>query len=58
MDVSSDEDVDEEIEESGRIKSASDALQVMDKVIWFSHQFDNKELCESIVKVITGLQGL
>ena len=58
MNVSSDEDVDEEIEDSGRIKSASDALQVMDKVIRFSHQFDNEELCESIVKVIMGLQGL
>ena len=58
MNVSSDEDVDEEIEDSGRIKSASDALQVMDKVIPFSHQFDNEELCESIVKVIMGLQGL
>ena len=41
-----------------RIKSASDALQVMDKVIRFSHQFDNEELCESIVKVIESLQDL
>ena len=58
MDVSSDEDVDEEIENPERIKSASDALQVMDKVIRFSHQFDNGELCESIVKVIEGLQDV
>ena len=55
MDVSSDEDVDEEIENPERIKSASDALQVIDKVIRFFHQFDNGELCESIVKVIEGL---
>ena len=34
------------------------ALQVMDKVIRFSHQFDNEELCEPIVKVIEGLQDL
>ena len=32
------------------------ALQVMDKVIRFSHQFDNEELRELIVKVIGGLQ--
>ena len=56
MDLSSDEDVDEEIEDHERIKSASDALQVMDKVIRFSHQFDNEELRELIVKVIKGLQ--
>ena len=54
-DVSSNEDVGEEIEDPGRIKSASDALLVMDKVLRFSHQFDNKELCESIVKVIQSL---
>ena len=58
MDVSSDEDLDEEIQDPERIKSACDALQVMDKVIQFSHQFDNEELCESIVKVIEGLQDL
>ena len=58
-DVSSNEDVNEEIEEDlERIKSASDALQVMDKVIRFSHQFDNEELRESIVKVIESLQDL
>ena len=56
MDVSSNEDVDEEIEDPERIKSASDALQVMDKVIPFSHQFDNNELCDSVVKVIESLQ--
>ena len=56
MDVSSNEDVDEEIEDPERIKSASDALQAMGKVIRFSHQFDNDELCESIVKVIESLQ--
>ena len=58
MDVSSNEDVDEEIEDPERIKSASDALQVMDKVILFSDQFDNEELHESIVKVIESLQDL
>ena len=58
MDVSSHEDVDEEIEDPERIKSASDALQVMDKVIRLSHQFDNEELRESIVKVIEGLRDL
>ena len=58
MDVSNDEDVDEEAEDPGRIKSASDALQVLDKVIRFSHLFDNEELRESIVKVIEGLQDL
>ena len=30
----------------------SDTLQVMDKVIRFSYQFDNEELRESIVKVL------
>ena len=54
-DVSSNEDVDEEIEDPERIKSASDALLVMDKVLRFSHQFDNEELCKSIVKVIQSL---
>ena len=58
MYVSSDEDVDEEIEDPERIKSASDALQVMDKVLRFSHQFDNDKLRESVVKVIEGLQDL
>ena len=58
MDVSSDEDNDEEIEDPERIKSASDALQVMDKVIWFFYQFDNKALLESVVKVIKSLQDL
>ena len=33
MNVSSDGDVDEEIEDPERIKSASDVLQVMDKVM-------------------------
>ena len=33
MYVSSDEDVDEEIEDPERVKSTSDALQVMDKVL-------------------------
>ena len=58
MYVSSDEDVDEEIEDPERIKSASDALQVMDKVLRFSHQFNNDKLRESVVKVIEGLQDL
>ena len=48
MDVSSDEDEDEEIEDHEKIKSASDALQVMDKVIRFSYQLDNEKLCEPI----------
>ena len=58
MDVSSNEGVDEEIEDPERIKWASDALKVMNKVIWFSHQFDNEELRESIVKVIKSLQDI
>ena len=58
MYVSSDEDVDEEIEDPERIKSAPDALQVIDKVLRFSHQFDNDKLRESVVKVIEGLQDL
>ena len=58
MDAWSNKDVNEEIEDPERIKSASDALHVMDKVIRFSHQFDNKELFESIAKVIEGLQDL
>ena len=58
MDVLSNEDVDEEMEDPERIKSASDTLQVMDKVIQFSHQFDNKERRESTVKVIESLQDL
>ena len=37
MDAWSNKDVDEEIEDPERIKSASDALHVMDKVIRFSH---------------------
>ena len=37
MDVPSDEGVDEEIEDPEKIKAVSDALQVMDKVIRFSH---------------------
>ena len=56
--VSRDEDVYEETKNPERIKSISDALQVMDKVILFSHQFDNDELRESIVKVIKSLQDL
>ena len=52
IDVSNDEDVDEEIEDPERIKSASNTFQVMNKVTRFSHQFDNEELRESIVKVI------
>ena len=58
MDVSSDEVIDEEIEDPERIRSASDALQVMDKVIRFSYQFDNEEPCGSIIKEIKGLQDL
>ena len=34
------------------------ALQVMDEVIRFSHQFDNEKLCEPIAKVIEGLKDL
>ena len=58
MDISNNEDVDEEIGDPERIRSASDALQVMDKVMGSSHQFDNEELHESIVKVIESLQDL
>ena len=58
MDAWSNKDVDEEIEDPERIKSASDALQVIDKVLRFSHQFDNDKLRESVVKVIEGLQDL
>ena len=58
IDVSNDEDVDEEIEDPERIKSASNTFQVMNKVTRFSHQFDNEELRESIVKVIESLQDL
>ena len=58
MDVSSDEDVHKEIEGPERIKFPCDALQIMDKVIRFSHQSDYEELRESIVKVIEGLQDL
>ena len=44
MDVWNDEDADEEIEDPERIKSSSssDTMQVMDKVIRFSDQFDNR----------------
>ena len=58
MDVSSDEGVDEETELPERIKSVSDGLHVMYRVIQFSHQFDNEELRKSIVKVIKALQDL
>ena len=44
MDVSSVEEVDEEIEEL--------RVQVMDKDIRFSHHFDNEEFHELLVKVI------
>ena len=58
MDASSDKEIDEEIEDPERIQSIFDALQVMDKVIQFSHQFDSEELRESIVKIIERLQDL
>ena len=66
MDVSSDKDVVEEIEDPERIKLArwewrlakNDVLQVMDKVIWFSHQFNAEKLRESIVKVIEALEDV
>ena len=58
MHQASNEDVDEEIEDPERIKSASDALQVMGKVTRFFHQCDNEELRESTVKVIENLQDL
>ena len=32
------------------------ALQVMDKIIRFSNEFNNEELREPVVKVIEGLQ--
>ena len=52
MDVWSHKDVGEDIEDPERIKSASGALQVMDKVIRFLIKFDNEELRESILIVI------
>ena len=55
MVVSSNEDVNQEIENPKKISSSSDALQVIDKVIWFSHHFDNEGLFESMVKVIEGM---
>ena len=66
MDVSSDKDVVEEIEDPERIKLApwewrlakNDVLQVMDKVIRFSHQFNAEKLRESIVKVIEALEDV
>ena len=58
MDASSNEEIDEEIKDPERIQSIFDALQVMDKVIQFSHQFDSEEFRESIVKIIEGLQDL
>ena len=58
MDASSNEEIDEEIKDPERIQSIFDALQVMAKVIQFSHQFDSEELRESIVKIIEGLQDL
>ena len=58
MDVWSDKDVGEDIEDPERIKSASGALQVMDKVIRFLIKFDNEELRESILIVIESLQDL
>ena len=58
MDASSNEEIDEEIKDPERIQSIFDDLQVMDKVIQFSHQFDSEELRESIVKIIEGLQDL
>ena len=58
MDASSNEEIDEEIKDPERIQSIFDDLQVMDKVIQFSHQFDSEELRESIVKIIERLQDL
>ena len=54
--MSSNEDVDKEIEDPKKVKPASATLQVMDKVIRFPHQFDNEDLRESIVKIIGSLQ--
>ena len=56
--ISSDEDIDEEIEDPENIKSTSEALQVMDKVVQFSLQFSNENLRDSLVKIIESLEDL
>ena len=58
MDVSSDEDQNEENEDPENIKSASEALQVMDKVVRFSLQLGNENLCDSLMKVVESLEDL
>ena len=55
MHIPGDEDIDKEIEDPERIKSTSDALQAMDKVKQVSHQFENKDLYESIADAIKSL---
>ena len=56
--ISSDEDIDEEIVDPENIKSTSEALQVMDKVVQFSVQFSNENLRDSLVKIIESLEDL
>ena len=58
MDVSSDEDQNEENEDAENIKSASEALQVMDKVVRFSLQLGNENLRDSLMKVVESLEDL
>ena len=58
MHILGDEDIDKEIEDPERIKSTSDALQAMDKVKQVSHQFENKDLYESIADAIKSLPDL
>ena len=58
MDVSSDEDQNEENEDAENIKSASEALQVMDKVVRFSLQLVNENLRDSLMKVVESLEDL
>ena len=58
MDVSSDEDQNEENEDPENIKSASEALQVMDKVVRFSLQLGNENLRDSLMKVVESLEDL
>ena len=58
MYVSSDEDQNEENEDAENIKSASEALQVMDKVVRFSLQLVNENLRDSLMKVVESLEDL
>ena len=48
----------EENEDPENIKSASEALQVMDKVVRFSLQLGNENLRDSLMKVVESLEDL